>query len=117
PSTMQAWIQVCGFAVENQVTVSHFRVAILKKLLPLGLLVWMDSIAQKTGNLFQLTPSVFMSTRAVEKPTLQEVGKGFFICPECGSPIEDTPPLLVCETCGKNYPVEDGIYNFRADPG
>lgn len=115
PSTMRAWLQLCGFAVERQLTVSHFRVDILKKLLPLGLLVWMDSIAQRTGNWFQWTPSVFMCTRAVGESTLQDGGEGFYRCPECGKPIADTPPTLVCEGCGKTYPVEDGIYNFRGD--
>jgi SAM-dependent methyltransferase len=125
PSTIKAWLQSTGFLVERQLTVSHFRVGLLKRLLPLGLLVRMDSLAQLTGNAWQLSPSVFVRARA--KTAAQEsAGAGstivdgkdaFFRCPACQhAPLPDTPPELVCSACGRRYPVVDGIYDLRPNP-
>jgi len=113
PETVRTWLRLSGFAVERQLTVSHFRMGLFKRLLPLRLLVAMDSIAQRTGDAWQLSPSVFTRNRALgETPTAPE--GAFFRCPACGSPLEDTPPEIKCAGCGKKYPVVDGIYDFRA---
>lgn len=64
PIAVAAWLNQAGFEVERQLTVSHFRLGLLKRLLPLGLLVWLDSVAQWTGDLWQLSPSVFLRARA-----------------------------------------------------
>jgi SAM-dependent methyltransferase len=64
PAAVRGWLAAAGFSVERQLTVSHFRLAILKRLLPLWLLVALDSAAQWTGVLWQLSPSVFVRARA-----------------------------------------------------
>lgn len=113
PATVREWLKVSGFVIERQLTVSHFRVDLLKRLLPLSLLVAMDSLAQWTGNLWQLTPSVFARCRAVGTSA---TGQGFFRCPACGQEgLEDTPPEILCPSCGQRYPVRDGIYDFRLE--
>jgi SAM-dependent methyltransferase len=113
PGTVRAWLRLTGFVVERQLTVSHFRIGLFKKLLPLKLLVWMDSMAQLTGDLWQLSPSVFLRARSVGS-SQPPVEGAFFRCPACGhTPLPDTPPLLTCPQCGRTYPVEDGIYDFR----
>lgn len=114
PSAVRDWLRASSFAVERQLTVSHFRVGLLKRMLPLRLLVGMDSLAQWTGSWWQLTPSVFVRARAEGEGMLAGETK-FFRCPACGSSIKDTPPQLVCESCGETYPVEEGIYDFRLD--
>jgi len=112
PATVRAWLNETGFSVERQLTVSHYRVGWMKRVLPLRVLVWMDSIAQLTGDWWQLSPSVFTLTHAVgSTPVAAE--NAFFRCPACGQSIEDTPPLLTCPSCGKAYPVKDGVYDFR----
>jgi SAM-dependent methyltransferase len=112
PGTVRAWLRLAGFGIDRQLTVSHFRIGLFKRLLPLKLLVAMDSLAQLTGDLWQLSPSVFVLSHALgeTQPASQDV---CFRCPACGEGLEDTPPLLVCPACGKTYPVEDGIYDFR----
>jgi len=109
-----------GFAVERTLTVSHFRLGLLKRLIPLKLLVWMDSLAQFSGNFWQLTPSVFVLARAVSPTASVEQSPpaegAFFQCPACGSALADTPPELTCASCGRVYPVKDGIYDFRLNP-
>lgn len=112
PATVRSWLQLCNFSMERQLTVSHFRIGFLKKSLPLKLLVFLDSLAQLTGDAWQFSPSVFTRNRMVGKSEIPVEGT-FFKCPACGAALEDTPPDLVCATCGEHYPVVDGIYDFR----
>ncbi len=111
PATVRTWLNLAGFAVQRTLTVSHFRVGLLKKLLPARILAGLDGLLQPTGSLFQLSPSVFVRARALPDKGPQYTG-GFFACPDCGKALEDTPPLLRC-ACGREYPVQDGIYDFR----
>jgi ubiquinone/menaquinone biosynthesis C-methylase UbiE/uncharacterized protein YbaR (Trm112 family) len=122
PGTIRTWLQVTGFAVERQLTVSHFRIGLLKRLVPLGVLVRADALAQLTGELWQLSPSVFVGAKARPQPgtgpLVPPAGEGdFFRCPAClHAPLPETPPELVCPNCGRHYPVVDGIYDLRANP-
>ena len=113
PSAVRGWLNAAGFRVERQLTVSHFRAGVFKKVLPLRLLVAMDSLAQLTGNWWQLSPSVFAACRATEEGEIAAEG-AFFRCPACGhGPLADKPPAVVCPACDRTYPVVDGIYDFR----
>jgi len=104
-----------GFILERALTVSHFRVSFLKKTLPVRLLVAVDALLQPTGGLFQLTPSVFLRARALKTGVKAPQG-AFFACPACAAPLDDTPPLIHCPACEKQYPVIDDIYDFRLNP-
>jgi ubiquinone/menaquinone biosynthesis C-methylase UbiE len=115
PAVIRQWMKAAGFKMERSLTVSHFRVGFLKRTLPTGLLAFLDSTMQWTGNLFQLTPSVFTRSTAVGDKTAQE-SSGFYACPNCSTPLKDTPPLITCPQCKHTYPVKDGIYDFRLDP-
>ena len=113
PAAVRKWLQQAGFNVERQLTVSHFRMGVFKKLLPLKLLVAMDSLAQLTGDWWQYSPSVFTACRASAEGEKAAEG-AFFRCPACGrSPLPNTPPEIICPSCGRSYPVNDGIYDFR----
>ena len=121
PATVRAWLQVTGFVVERQLTVSHFRMGIFKRLVPLKILVAMDALAQHSGDAWQLSPSVFVRSKAMgaDSSSPSPLGKrpeAFFRCPGCGNDtLMDTPPVLVCPGCGQEYPVKDGIYDFRLE--
>jgi SAM-dependent methyltransferase len=116
PATVRAWLQGSGFSIERQLTVSHFRIGLLKRLLPTRLLVWMDSAAQLSGDLWQFSPSVFARCRVNGQPqALEDVLT--FRCPACAySPLPDDTAEIVCPGCGRSFPVKDGIYDFRLDP-
>jgi SAM-dependent methyltransferase len=113
-----AWIQKrlaeVGLRVQKRRTVSHFRMDLLKRIVPTPLLVTLDRLCQPTGALWQLTPSVFVrSTADAEKSAAPE--GAFFRCTVCGSTmLVDEGDLLACTDCGARFAVRDGIYDFKA---
>jgi hypothetical protein len=77
----------------------------------------MDSLAQLTGDWWQLTPSVFARCRASGETSLAAPG-AFFACPGCGhAPLLETPGALTCPDCSSAWGIQDGIYDFRAPVG
>jgi len=113
PRKIIQWLQEADFKTEQQLTVSHFRMSFLKKHVPLELLVTMDALAQKTGNLWQLSPSVFARNRVIHGGVKAAPGD-FFFCPECaGSALVEQDEQITCPACGKRWQIRDGIYDFR----
>ena len=113
PRAVREWLSDLGFAIERQLSVSHFRIGVLKKLLPLDLLVGLDAWLQPTGALFQFTPSVFLRVRKKQaEPALTQ--QLILRCPACGhQPLADTPPDIACPHCQRIFKVKEGIYDFR----
>jgi ubiquinone/menaquinone biosynthesis C-methylase UbiE len=112
PAAVRGWLKSAGFTVQRQLTVSHFRIGLLKRVLPLRLLVAMDAAAQLTGNWWQLSPSVFVKSQAVGEISAAPTGL-FFRCPVCGAGLPETEEDLPCSGCGRIWPYRDGIYDFR----
>jgi ubiquinone/menaquinone biosynthesis C-methylase UbiE len=113
PKTIRAWLNQSGFRIEKQLTVSHFRMRQFKKALPLSWLVQLDSIAQKTGQLWQLTPSVFVQALAGANGAAAD-NLAFFACPECQQLLQQAEVALECAGCGRHWGIQDGIYDFRS---
>lgn len=121
PQAVQNWLNACDFTIERQLTVSHFRVGLLKRWVPLRLLVALDSLAQWTGNWWQLSPSAFVRARSVRRDAIQPYNTLTFRCPACKYyPLEDISGTLNCTNCARSWPIREGIYDFRekylADP-
>jgi SAM-dependent methyltransferase len=117
PQAVRSWLQSCGFTIERQLTVSHFRLNLLKRIIPLSLLVSLDTLIQPSGKWFQLTPSVFLRAH-VQGQVSSNMGDlqpdKFFRCLECNHfPLNKKGDRLFCPACNKFYPVVDGIYDFR----
>src|SRR5215216_3839566 len=60
PKAVRDWLKNLGFSVDQTLSLSHFRVGFLKRIIPTGILVALDSLFQWTGALWQLSPSVFV---------------------------------------------------------
>ncbi len=117
PKAVRAWLRNSGFAIERQLTVSHFRVGVLKRWLPLRLLVALEAFAQLSGDWWQLSPSVFVRARAIgtEPPPSPEAMGAFFRCPQCGhSPLNEAVEAMICPACGCRWAKEEGMFDFRA---
>lgn len=113
PRAVREWLRAAGFDVKRQLTVSHYRIELLKRWAPLSLLVAMDSLAQLTGDWWQLSPSVFVQAQATGDTPFAPPG-AFFCCPECGHyPLEASAQAQVCPSCSRRWLLRDGIYDFR----
>ncbi|HKJ26385.1 MAG TPA: class I SAM-dependent methyltransferase [Anaerolineales bacterium] len=118
PKAIRQWLKEEQYVVQRHLTVSHFRINVLKRLVPTRLLVWLDSLAQLTGNLWQLSPSVFVRSQAVgqEPPAanlLDADESEFFICPECRQPLAAPQEDGFTCSCGLRWGKQNGIYNFK----
>jgi ubiquinone/menaquinone biosynthesis C-methylase UbiE len=112
PRTVRGWLKANQFEIQKTLTVSHFRVGLLKRIVPARVLAGLDSLFQWTGSLFQVTPSVFLRTKAVGGTTA--AADAFFKCPDCSHALLDPgPDQLTCPVCGHVWPIRDGIYDFR----
>ncbi len=113
PSAMAVWLRNSGFAIERQLTVSHFRIGWAKRHLPVNLLVGLDSLLQPTGALWQYTPSVFLRAKASGEIPKAATGT-FFKCPECGTALPKAEEnRIACPSCGRRWGIKNGIYNFK----
>ena len=63
PKAIRNWLDELGFSIEKTLTLSHFRVGLLKRIIPTDVLVFFDSLFQWTGAWWQLTPSVFVKAK------------------------------------------------------
>jgi len=114
PRWMWTQLEQAGLRREATRTVSHFRIGFLKRLVTARLLAALDALAQPTGALWQLSPSVFTRARAGAVKSVAAEG-AFFRCPACGEPLGAPPQDEFRCACGKIWRREDQIYNFR-DP-
>jgi ubiquinone/menaquinone biosynthesis C-methylase UbiE len=116
PKAVKNWLKELGFRVEKTLTLSHFRIGLLKRFVPTGVLVFFDSISQWTGAFWQLSPSVFVRAK-IQNGKKQEIPNRvllFFKCPDCShSPLIEKKDGLECSSCQKKWGFKDGIFDFR----
>jgi ubiquinone/menaquinone biosynthesis C-methylase UbiE/uncharacterized protein YbaR (Trm112 family) len=118
PRAVRGWLREAGFQAVKILAVSHFRVNLLKRIIPANILAGFDSLFQWTGALWQFTPSVFIKAIAQGGRTGSIPGdpKGFFKCPGCGhAPLVDQGERLSCPACNRTWKILDGIYDFRGE--
>jgi SAM-dependent methyltransferase len=113
PTWMREHLAGVGLRVRETRTVSHFRLGLLKRVVPTGLLVALDRLVQPTGALCQLSPSVFVRCQGGDK-AIAPAG-AFFRCTVCGSTmLVKDGEVLSCTDCGARFAARDGIYDFKA---
>lgn len=113
PDAVRKWLKNCGFHLRQQLTVSHFRLGILKRIFPPAFLAGLDGLASLTGDWWQLSPSVFTLSQADDSGKVAESGT-FFKCPECeNNYLEKSERSLDCPRCDRKWSIRDGIYDFK----
>jgi ubiquinone/menaquinone biosynthesis C-methylase UbiE len=113
PRTVRRWLEKVGFILERQLSVSHFRLPFLKRLVPVNLLVTLDSLVQWTGAYWQLSPSVFVRCKAAGDD-MEGSKERFWKCPACDSiDLESIEEGLQCSTCKTKWAFREGIFDFR----
>ena len=122
PAWIREQLRASGLVPGRTLTVSHFRMEFLKRRVPTRWLVALDSLVQHSGRWWQLTPSVFVRSRATaDGPTASP--DAFFAFPDCQTPLPTPPTILheilppeddlVCPDCDRRWPVRDGIFIFK----
>jgi hypothetical protein len=114
-----AWIgrqlRQAGLMTDAELAVSHFRLPLLKRILPPRVLAEMDGVLQGVGAYWKLTPSVFVRAH---KAGAGDVAEDLFRCPRCGAVgLARRPAALACERCQALWAIDDGIYDFKAPVG
>ncbi len=116
PKAIRKWLGGLGFSIDKTLTVSHFRLGLLKRLIPAKFLAALDGFFQPTGALFQLTPSVFVKAKLPGDADAEIPAAviDLFKCPDCnGGKLLEKADHLTCPSCGAKWAVKDGIYDFR----
>lgn len=122
PKAIRNWLVDRGFSIEKTLAVSHFRLGLLKRIFPAGFLAALDGLLQPTGAIWQLTPSIFVKASKVnlygddKSESSSKNIVDLFKCPKCeNKKLEDKMDHLFCSKCNSQWPVRNGIYDFR-DP-
>jgi len=116
PAWMSEQLAAAGFRIDRELAVSHFRLPLLKRLVPAPTLAAMDGAVQQVGALWKLTPSVFVrcvapGARPASLPT------ELFQCPECTGALAQAEDALECVSCGRRWSTRDGLYDFKEPLG
>ena len=113
PAWIREKLRKAGFTPEATLTVSHFRLPLLKQLVPTAFLARLDSVLQHTGRWWQYTPSVFLASD--HGPEGEPAAAGaFFACPRCKTPLPQAKNAqLPCPGCALIWRVKDGLYDFK----
>jgi ubiquinone/menaquinone biosynthesis C-methylase UbiE len=115
PKWMRRQLETAGFIPGRTLSVSHFRLPLLKKVVPTSLLAGLDGLLQPGGAWLQVAPSIFIHNRVPETGTAVSPNT-FFACPHCQTALgEVLDEQLVCPNpeCGRIWAVTDGLYDFK----
>ena len=113
PAYMARCLADAGFETERRLAVSYFRLGLLKRHVPTGLLVRLDRLLQPTGQIAPFSPSVFTRNCAVGAAPPAALDGPLFKCLDCGQPLHEDGETVTCANCGARWPIDDGIYDFK----
>ena len=115
PAWVAQRLQEQGLAIVARRAVSLFRVGWLKRLIPARVLAALDAAQQRLLARLYLAPSVFFLSRKTDERVAQLPARtALFRCPDCGAqPLPLTPEGALCPSCGRLWPLINGIYVFK----
>jgi SAM-dependent methyltransferase len=118
PRYVREQLAAADFTLQRQLTVSHYRLGVLKRTVPTDWLVQLDALAQLTGDWWQISPSVFSKSRTGASGAVAPSG-ALFACPLCGGALHTQADELICQSpdCGKHWANRAGIYDFKEPLG
>ncbi len=107
-------LRVVNFIPRQQLAVSTFRVAALKRIIPAKILATLDSVFQSPLSSLSISPSLFVRAQS-HKPGASTLSPTLWRDPACGSTdIAESQDRLTCRACGRAYPIVDGIIDFKS---
>lgn len=114
PAYMEHSLHEAHFAIERQLSVSHLRIAMLKRLIPPETLATLDGWLQRPLAPLKLTPSIFLRARTQGGASTSETSRQLLCCPTCRSTrLYRESETLLCQDCGRRWSTAGGIYDFK----
>jgi len=113
PAYMARCLREAGFETRRRLALSYFRIELLKRMVPVLLLVLLDRLLQPTGQIAPYSPSVFTLNYATGDTPPAAVDGPLFKCPLCGGMLQQTDSTLACEHGDGRWAIHDGIYDFK----
>jgi SAM-dependent methyltransferase len=104
-----------GFQVQQRLSLSLFRMGLLKRLFPARLLASVDGALQRSTAALAPAPSVMVRSQVAKAGEPQVVGlQNLFRCPNCGQePLQPAAEAMACDYCGTEWPIVNGVYLFK----
>lgn len=115
PAYMQSVLRAAGFETARRLAVSTFRLGLLKRIVPVGLLAGLDAALQPYAPL--IAPSVFTLNRADGGGPDAVRAPLEFRCPACGGELIAEEDVFICRNDGLGWARHDGIYDFKEPLG
>ena len=114
PRWMRTQLENQGFVIQHTRTLSHFRIALLKQLVPARILSALDGLFQPSGQWWQLTPSIMVLAQQKGVPQTSPHEDIVFLCPTCqNSNWHTTQSEMHCLSCHTRWRIDNGIYDFK----
>jgi ubiquinone/menaquinone biosynthesis C-methylase UbiE len=113
PQMIGKWLKEANFELQKQLAVSYFRLGVIKRTIPLKVLARLERWLQPTGKFYQWSPSIFTRNQAFgDSPNAH--ADTFFKCPACAAyNLQPLGARIICLECSRQYPIRDGIFDFR----
>jgi ubiquinone/menaquinone biosynthesis C-methylase UbiE len=113
PAYIADRLREAHFETRRRLAVSYFRMEVVKRIVPLSLLVLLDRLLQPTGQLAPFSPSVFTLNYASGDTPSAAVDGPPFKCLNCGGALRQTDSMLICEHGDGCWAIHDGVYDFK----
>ncbi|MBI3286840.1 MAG: class I SAM-dependent methyltransferase [Chloroflexi bacterium] len=112
PAYIDQQLRRAGFRISKELAVSHFRLGLLKRLVPAPTLARLDGWLQGPAAPWKLSPSIFIA--AIAEKLARPQPDALFQCPfdRRGTLIEANNRLR-CPICGREWTAQEGIYDLR----
>ncbi len=114
PAYIEQALKSAGFEPRRRLAVSSLRIGLLKRLLPLNVMVSLDKLLQPTGGILPISPSIFVENKTPGTRSAVVSQEAMFKCPACGaSPLHREGDVMVCPAENHRWAIHDGIYDFK----
>lgn len=111
PRSIDEALAAASLRVEARRAVSHFRLPILKRMVPADALARADAAIGGRLGALAVAPSQFVRAR---RGSDGRQADGLWRCPACGAePLARRDDAVPCPACGRSWPVAGEIYLFR----
>ena len=112
PQWMGEQLKQAGFVTQQCIPVSYLRAGVLKRTLPLNMMVGVDKTLQGFAPL--LAPSVFSRNQIPGGPDASALtGEAIFCSPKSGAPLRRDGDMLICDADGTRWRVDGNFYDFK----